>query len=731
MKKSGEEFTILFMGTYPPRECGIATFTKDISDAIDKRFSPKIQTKILAINKNGTNIYNYPKKVIYQISDNDIEDYIENAKKINRAEHIKLVCIQHEFGIFGGEYGDHLLAFLEILEKPVVMTFHSVLPSPDDRLRKAVRALAEKVKAFVVMNRKAIEILKRDYEITTPIRVVPHGIPTVKFESQEREKENLGYKNRKILSSFGMIGPGKGYEEAIDSMVDVVEKHPDALYLIVGETHPVVRRDQGEEYRNFLESKVKKLKLQKNVKFYNKYLTLDEIIKYLKATDVYLSCSTNPNQITSGTLSYAMGCGRPIISTPFLHALDAIKPDKGLLVKFNRPKSFSRAIIKLLSDESMRKDMEKHAYHHTRHMTWPNVAYAYGQIFRESLGLSEVVSLPKVDVSHLARMTDDFGIIQFANQSEPDKKSGYMLDDNARALLVCAMHYNKFKEFKMLKMIKLFLDYIKFVQDKDGKLYNFVDENRKLDRSSWSEDAQGRAMWALGHVVAMNSLPEDLKAEAEKIMFKSLSITKKMTSPRSMAFTIIGLYHYNLVKNSFYIKRIIQSLADKLSNLYEAHSSEEWAWFEPYLTYANSKLSEAMFYAYLSNGTKRYFKIAKRSLYFLLSKTFEKGTFIPIGQRKWYLKGEERSYFDQQPIEAAYTLQTLLTAYGATNQVHYRRKAIDAFNWFMGKNIHNQTIYDESTGGCFDGLGEQTININQGAESTLSYLLARLSLEQI
>ncbi len=316
MQKEGD-FTVLFMGTYPPRECGIATFTKDLTDAIDRRFYPKMKTKILAINRNGTNIYNYPKKVLFQISDNDINDYIEAAKRINRTPNIKLVSIQHEFGIFGGEYGDHLLAFLEVLEKPVVITFHSVLPTPNERLKKVTKALAERVSSIVVMTRTGVEILRKYYDITTPIRVIPHGIPTVKFEDQKREKKNLGLNDRTILSSFGLMGSGKGYEYVIESLPKVIEDNPDVLYLIVGETHPNVRKTEGERYRNFLESRVKELNLQENVKFYNKYLTLDEILKYLKASDVYISSGLDPNQITSGTLSYAMGCGRAVISTPF------------------------------------------------------------------------------------------------------------------------------------------------------------------------------------------------------------------------------------------------------------------------------------------------------------------------------------------------------------------------------------------------------------------------------
>ena len=549
MKKRSRD-VILFMGTYPPRECGIATFTRDLTTAVNKTIAPRLETKILAINKNGSNIYNYPKNVIYQISDNDVDDYIQTAKLINRDNKIKLVCIQHEFGIFGGEYGDHLLAFLEILEKPVVLTFHSVLPSPNDRLRKAVIALAERVQTIIVMTKTGVDILRRDYELTTSIKIIPHGIPTVKFETQKREKRQLGFKDKIILSSFGLMSCGKGYEVVIESLPEIVKRFPKLLYLIVGETHPVVRKHEGEEYRNFLEEKVKELGLQKNVKFYNKYLTLDEIIQYLKASDVYISSSKDPNQITSGTLSYAMGCGRAVVSTPFIHAKDAVKKDKGILAEFDDPESFSKAIISILSSRKTRRSMEEHAYHHSRSMTWPNVALSYDRVFRENLKIPVTHDLPEINTAHLEKLTDDFGVIQFAKQSDPDLESGYTLDDNARALLTCAMHYKHSKQFKTLNLIKTYLDYIKFIQRKDGKLYNQVDKDKRIDYENWSDDAHGRAIWALGLTYATESIPEDLKAEAEKILVKAAPIALKITSPRAVAFSLLGLCAYNKEKKN-------------------------------------------------------------------------------------------------------------------------------------------------------------------------------------
>lgn len=728
MKKETEPY-ILYMATYPPRECGIATFTKDLSNSIDRIYFPTVKSKILAMNNNGTNIYNYPKKVMLQMSDTEITDYLETANKINRSKNIKLVNIQHEFGIFGGEHGDFLLPFLEILKKPVVITFHSVLPNPNERLRKVTREIAKRVKAIVVMTKKGVEILRKDYQINTKIYVIPHGIPTATLETQQREKRNLGLEDKTIMLTYGLVGPGKGYEHVIETLPDLVKKYPNILYVIVGETHPMVRKKEGEKYRNSLEARVKELKLQKHVKFYNKYVKLSEIIRYLKACDLYICPPDNPYQITSGTLVYAMGCGRAVISTPFLHAKDIVKENRGKLVEFENPESFKQAILELLSDEKLRREMERNTYHYTRHMTWPNVATSYGRVFKGILKSNgdRIQELPKINIKHLMKLTDKFGIIQFADQTTPNTNSGYTLDDNARALLTCAMHYEKFNEYKQLRMIKIYLDYISYVKGKDGKLYNFVDKNKRID-SKWSEDAHGRALWGLGYLSSLKTIPKDLKNKADRIFLEALATASIMQSPRAIAFTIAGLYFYNKNKESSYISTNLKKLADILVSHFKSNSHENWLWFEPYLTYSNSKLSEALFYAYQETKEPHYLEFATKSLDFLISKTFDSNTFVPIGQKGWYLRDKERAYFDQQPIEAGYTVQTLITAYKITQNEKYRIYALNAFQWFLGQNLLQQTIYNERTGGCHDGLGENSINLNQGAEATISYLIARLSL---
>ncbi len=725
-----EPSSILYMSTFPPRECGIATFTKDLASAMDNKFSHVASSKIVAMNNDIANIYNYPEDVIFQIADADIQEYIDAAKKINGMDNAKLINIQHEFGIFGGEYGSYLVAFLEIINKPVIITFHSVLPEPDSKLKRVVQTLANKSKCIIVMSKIAADILREEYGITTDIQVVPHGIPAVLYDSSLKEKARMGYKKKIVLSSFGMMNAGKGYENVIDALPKVIKRFPNVLYLIVGETHPVVRKKEGEQYRNFLEKKVKELGLEKNVKFYNKYIPLKEIVQYLQATDIYICSNNNPHQVVSGTLAYAVGSGRAVISTPFLHAKELVTPDRGILAEFNSPKSFANAIIRIASNKKLKNSMEKNAYANTRHMTWDNVALAYMSIFKKHISLSKKdgVKIPKIKLNHLINLTDDFGLLQFTNNTQPATSSGYTLDDNSRAMIVCCMHYNTFKNKSALNLIRTYMDFIKHAQQKDGKIYNFVDYSKNVNLGHWSDDSYGRALWSLGFLISAKGIPPGLKEEAEQMLNKASPLISKIKSPRAVAFIILGLYFYNKAKPSPENAGKIRELADYLVMLYKTYSSDGWKWFEEYLTYSNSKLPEALFYSYLATKNREYLEIAKSSLDFLSSATFENGIFAPVGHDGWYFKNGQKAHFDQQPVDTASMVQTLLLANKITKEKHYLKDAITAFQWFLGKNFLNTMVYDESTGGCHDGIGKYSINLNQGAESTLSYLLARLYL---
>ncbi|MFH1404139.1 MAG: glycosyltransferase family 4 protein [Candidatus Altiarchaeota archaeon] len=720
---------ILFMGTYPPRECGIATFTRYLSSAVHKSFSPTVKSKIAALNNDITTIYNYPEEVIYQIDENDVEGYLETARKINETDAIEVVNIQHEFGIFGGELGGNLIPFLEELKKPVVVTLHTVLPNPDKKMKRVMQSIAERSKCLVVMNNMAIDILKNDYGlVNSEIFLIPHGIPSVPFKTSADDKLDLGFKNNTILSSFGMLNPAKGYETVIKALPRVIEKYPNLRYIIVGETHPIIRKKEGESYRNSLEKLVKDLNLKKNVKFYNKYVRLSEIVKFLQATDIYISSSTNPNQIVSGTLSFAMGCGRAIVSTPFLHAREMVTADKGLLAEFNDPDSFAESIIKILSNPELKRSMEHSAYAYTRRMTWPNVALSYMDLFRRYSRMPVSDVLPRVKLNHLAELTGKDGIIQFAKNTKPDKQYGYSIDDNSRALIVCCMHYTRTADHTSVELAETYLNYIEKMFN-NGRFYNFADMNMNPDFKNFSEEAHSRTMWALGYLTATPEMPDNLREKTRKLFTKGLTESMKLMSPRAVAYNIQGLYHYNRVYPSDINVDKIHKLADHLVSLFNDHKSDDWQWFEPYLTYVNARIPESLYLAYQLRKRTKYLDIAESTLNFLLSLTLNEGMFHPIGQNGWYIKHDKRAHFDQQPVEAATMVQTLMTAYENTNNKDYKNNAYTVFSWFLGNNYLRQTIYDEKSGGCHDGLGYYSINLNQGAEATISYLLARLRIE--
>lgn len=729
---------ILYAGTFPPRECGIATFTQDLTNAIDKEFTPTIKSKILAINDNGTSIYNYPKKVVMQINETDIEDYLNRAQEINKLNHIKLVNIQHEYGIFGGEWGNYLLPFLELLKKPVVTTFHTILPQPNEKLKKLTQSIVARSVGAVVMTRSAGRLLEEEYGVNkSKIFIIPHGVHHVPFPSKKKAKKRLNLSDHIILSTFGMLNRDKGIEYAISALPQIAREFPNILYLVIGATHPVVRRQEGEEYRNKLKKMVLKLGLKDYVKFYNKYLILPELIEFLKATDIYISPTLNPRQSVSGTISYALSCACPVISTATQYAQDVIEPNRGFLVRFKNPADIRKALFEMLSDKKAQKEMGKNAYFFSRHMTWQNVALSYFKTFNHFAKIvpKEKGKLPVFNLDHIKGLTDKFGIIQFAHHTRPDHHSGYCLDDNARALLGCAVYYKIRPSKGILNLINIYFNFIKFCQKRNGSFHNFVSYNRTFNEKNESEDSFGRAIWALGYVINSDHLPPNLKKQATKIFNKAIKLTSSINSLRAIAFTLLGLCLVETKSHDTKRLNLIKKLADRLIRAYYDHLEKEtrqnWLWFENYLTYSNSKLPEALLFAYQITKNKDYLKVAESSLKFLAGVTFEKNHFSPIGQDGWYFRNGKRAYFDQQPEDTSSAVEALITAYKITKKKGYQVKAKIAFEWFLGKNHLNQMVYDEITGGCYDGLGKYSLNFNQGAESTLSYFLARLAIEEV
>lgn len=734
---------ILYVGSFPPRECGIATFTSRLTNAIDKEYAPKVKSKILAINSNGTSIYNYPRKVIMQINETEIEDYIDRANEINKRADIKLVNIQHEYGLFGGEQGEFIIPFLELLQKPVIVTMHTVIPRPDEKMKKVARIISEKSENIAVMNKIAKEILHEKYEIPLKkIKVIPHGVFHVPYPSKKKAKKKLNLQGRTVLSTFGMISSDKGIEYAIEALPEVVQEHPDVLYLIIGATHPQVLKHEGERYRNKLKKLIVKHKLEDHVKFYNKYLSEHEVIDFLKATDIYIYPILSREQASSGSLSDAMSCGCPTIATETQYAKSVINRERGILVKLRNSREIKNNLLDLIPDKKARKEMIKNTYFYTRHMTWQNVALSYFDTFNSYAKIfpKRIDKYPAIKLDYIKKLTDSFGIIQFANHTKPDPASGYCLDDNARAMIGCAEAYSKKKIKSTLDLIKTYMKFIKYTQKNNGKFYNFITYNRDFNDNGESEDSFGRAIWSLGCIYNNNDMPEELKAEAKKIVKKSIRWLSTLHSLRSISFAIIGLCHIaesieNKKENEKIIKNI-NELCGKLIENYEKIGAENkdngWNWFENCLTYSNYKLPESLLRAYKICKIKKYKEIAEKSLKFLINITFEKKEhFSPIGQDGWYFRNGKRSYFDQQPEDAASAIEALISAYLITNKKNYKEKAELAFQWFLGKNHLSQMVYDEATGGCYDGIGKYSLNFNQGAESSLSYFLARLSIEKL
>ncbi|MFH0892562.1 MAG: glycosyltransferase [Candidatus Falkowbacteria bacterium] len=738
---------ILYVASYPPRECGIATFTKRLTSAIDKEFNPEIKSRICAINSNGSSIYNYPRKVVMQINETEIEDYINRANEINKSQEIRLVNIQHEYGLFGGEQGEFLIPFIELLNKPVVITMHTVLPRPDDKMRKVGEVIAKKSAAIVVMNSRAKDILRTVYRVDqNKIHVIPHGVFHVPFPSKSKAKQKLNLSGRTIISTFGMISRDKGIEYAIEALPDVVAKYPDVLYLIIGATHPQVLKREGERYRNKLRRLIVKHNLKDHVKFYDRYLEEKEVVDFLKATDIYVYPMLSREQASSGSLSDAMACGCPAIATPSQYAKSVLNHERGVLVRFRNSKDIRAALLELLSDPKARKEMIKNTYFYTRFMTWQNVALSYFKLFNRFAKIvpQEKGKLPAISLDYIKILTDDFGIIQFAVHTKPDTHSGYCLDDNTRALLGCAIRYGRHRVKSTLSLINIYLKFMEFTQKPNGRFHNFVSYQRTYNDINESDDSFGRAIWALGTVVGNKDLPDDIISKARKILDKSIESSFELSSLRGVAFSIIGLSRLaeamaaagQTDEQSAKVMALIEKLSNRLleewSYQQKISSDRNWQWFEDCLTYSNYKLPEALYHAFRVTKDKKYLNIAERSLQFLISTTFEnKEYFSPIGQDGWYFRNGKRAYYDQQPEDAASATEALVMAHKVTKKKIYKDKAEMAFYWFLGKNHLNQMVYDEATGGCYDGLGRYSLNFNQGAESTLSYFLARLAIEEI
>lgn len=727
---------ILFITTFPPRQCGIATYSQDLIKALNDHYVDSFSIKVCAIENNNEQ-HEYDDDIVkYTLNTSSPESYADLAKALNEDGNIKTVLVQHEFGLFA-ETTEHFNFFLDAVQKPLSVVFHTVLPKPDDVFKEKVQHILNSADSIIVMTHNAADILATDYVVDKEkIAVVPHGTHLVRHADKAELKQKYGFEGREILSTFGLLSSGKSIETTLDALPRVVNKNPEVLFLIIGKTHPTVALREGEKYRESLIKKIQELGLENNVKFINKYVALDELLEYLQMTDIYLFTSKDPNQAVSGTFSYALSCGCAIISTPIPHAKEVLAGDTGITFDFGNSEQLCDAINTLLFDIGLREKMVLNGLHKIIHTAWENSAVSHASLLEKAAGGSIKLQYrnPKINLAHIKRMTTDFGMLQFSKLNTPDIHSGYTLDDNARALIAMCQHYKQYRDEDDLKYINIYLNYIKHCQCKDGRFLNYVDYNTNFtaqNRNENLEDSSGRAMWALGYVVSLsNILPKEYGELAEEMFQRTLSLTKNIYSTRAMAFVIKGLYYYNRRVKDADTLIYIKLFADRLVQMYRHEAEEDWKWFESYLTYANSVLPEALLLCHAITGDENYKAIAKESFDFLLNTIFDDNSIKVVSNRSWYFKGSRKERYGEQPIDVAYTILALRKFHDIFKEEKYLAKMEIAFNWFLGNNHLKQIVYNPCTGGCFDGLEEHSVNLNQGAESTLSYLMARLTINK-
>lgn len=729
-----DENEILVVSSYPPRVCGIATYSQDLITALNNKFGKSFSIIVCAL-ENEFEKFSYSDEVKYILDTSVPAEYKKQANKINRNKKIKLVLIQHEFGFYEGRE-EAFLQFLNIIDKPEIVVFHTVIPHPDEALRNLVNKMEKAVDSVVVMTKNAAKILVDEYGTEgDKITVIAHGTHLVQHLDKKFLKEKYRLKGKKVLSTFGLLSSGKSIETTLDALPEIIKTNPEVVFLIIGKTHPMVIKWEGEKYRNMLEDKVSQLNLSHHVRFINNFVALPDLLELLQLTDIYLFTTNNPNQAVSGTFVYAMSCACPIISTPIPHAIEVLTKDTGVIFNFRDSPQLAKEAVRLLSDEPIRKSISLNTLQKIVATAWENSAISHAMLI-ENIAAGELTmhyNLPEINLSHIKKLTTDFGMIQFSKVNQPDAESGYTLDDNARALIAMCKHYELTSDESDIGYIEIYLNFIRHCLTSSGTFLNYVDKNRQFTKQNETnlDDANGRAIWSLGYIISKSAvLPPKYISNAKSILQKAFPHLEEIHSTRAMAFIIKGLYYYqNKVERAENVQ-LITVLANRLASMYRHEATRNWEWFESYLTYANSVISEAMLDAWSLTGDKAYKKIAIESFDFLLSKIFNENGIEVISNKSRLNRGEVQEKFGEQPIDVAYAILALNKFYELLKDEDYLNKMIIAFDWFLGNNRLRQIVYNPCTGGCYDGLEENNVNLNQGAESSVSYLMARLTVEK-
>lgn len=727
------QLNVVYLGSYPPRQCGIATFTSDLAAAC----SAVTQTpaRVVAVN-NVLEGYDYSNHVQFAIYRDRLDDYRRAADYVNQCD-ADVLCIQHEYGLYGGAAGSFLTTLLQDVTKPVVTTLHTVLQDPEPEYEAATRSLIQYSDALVVLSNVAREILISRYGAPKDkIHLIYHGVHEAALEESDRYKGALGLDGRFVILTFGLLSRNKGIETAIEALPRVVSESPDVLYVVLGATHPEVKKHEGEAYRRSLEQRVADLGLSDNVRFVDKFVELPALLQYIKASDLYVTPYLHREQVSSGTLSYALALGKAVISTPYWYAEELLADGRGVLVPFRDAEALSEAMLELITDPRHFQAVRKAAYEFGRKMLWSEVGKAYVDLFMRVRrewstrrnGVSEtqsqaVPALPEVKLDHLQRLTDDTGLIQHAAYGVPDRRYGYSSDDAGRALAALSQLNGAADRDTVVSLITRYLSFLLYAQTPSGHFHNFMGYDRKFQDAQGSDDTLGRVVWGLGCVV--NRAPQaNLAALAREMLERALEPLASLRSPRAMAYGICGLSEALKKHSGDVYEQVLRRLADRLCDLYEACAEPDWRWFEKRIAYGNAKMSEALLLAYEATGVNRYRRIGLESLDFLIGLCWKDSFFDLIGNQGWFDKGGEPALFSQQPIDAGYLAEACDTAFRVTGDDRYARYSEAALGWFLGQNRLGIPLYDEGTGAVSDGLERTERSLNQGAESVVCFLLA-------
>jgi glycosyltransferase involved in cell wall biosynthesis len=741
--------SVAVIGNYLPRQCGIATFTTDLVEALSAE-APDINCWAVAINDKPEG-YAYPEKVRFEINQNTLTDYSVASEFLNISQ-VDIVCVQHEYGLFGGPAGSHLLKLLGEIRMPVVTTLHTVLRDPAPEYREVMCKLSDLSDKLIVMSRMAFDFLKDIYSVPEEkIAFIHHGIPDMPFIDSSFYKDKFGVEGKKVLLTFGLLSPNKGIENVLQALPSVTRKHPDVTYVILGATHPHILKAHGEEYRISLQQLVHRLNISDHVIFQNRFVALKELCEFLGIADIYITPYLEEAQITSGTLAYAMGTGKAVISTPYWYATEMLAEGRGRIVPFNNPDAMAEQIIDLLDNDVDRNGIRKKAYTFCREAIWKEVSRRYLEAFSEvqhhrsldprprHLYVENIKSitnfdLPEMKLDHLKTLTDDTGILQHATHTVPDRIHGYCTDDNARALLVAAMgrKYLPTGDSHLDSLSSHYLSFLLYAFNVEkGRFRDFMNYARQWAQEVGSEDAHGRALWGLGKSVVVFDNPGEL-AMSTTLFNKALKAVEHFDSPRALAFALVGIHAYlHKFSGDSEVRRIREILADRLFNQFKNNATKSWPWLESTLNYANGKLPHALLVSGQSMQRSDMIDMGLRSLEWLLTIQTEKGHFVPIGNKGWYEKGGPKARFDQQPVEANAMIEACVEAFNIIRDKTWIDNAVMCFNWFLGHNDLNMPLYDPKTGGCRDGLMADGINQNEGAESCLAWLLSVMTLQKL